>query len=168
MTRQWFPAPDENRTPSSHPVIVFWHAFCRARLGADMSAIGRTVTVNGNPFTFIGVAPADFRSIYTGIHVDAWIPLMMHPLLRPRSDLTNSSWLWLFGHLRNGVTDHDVQQELTALSQARAKETGKVTTSGTFSSLLVSSYGRPPLPNSLAARFSTRCFRSIRPCPDQG
>jgi len=134
-----FSAPDENRTPSSHPVIVFSHAFWKTRLGADRSAIGRTVTVNGHPFTVIGVAPNDFRGIYTGIQVDAWVPLMMQPLLRPRSDLTNSSWLWLFGRLPNGVTDSATQQELTALSQSRARDTGSLTASGTFGSIRVSS-----------------------------
>lgn len=140
-----FSAPDENRTPSSHPVIVFSYAFWKTRLGADSSAIGRTVTVNGNPFTVIGVAPKDFRGIYTGIQVDAWVPLMMQPLLRPRSDLTNSSWLWLFGRLPNGATDRVAQQELTSLSQSRARETGRLTASGTFSSVRVS--GLTGLPN---------------------
>ena len=98
-----FFAPDEDRTPWSHPVIVFSHAFWKSRLGADRSAIGRTVTVNGSPFIVIGVAPHDFRGIYTGLPVDAWVPLMMQPQLRPRSNLTDASWLWLFGRLRDGA-----------------------------------------------------------------
>ena len=134
-----FFAPDETRTPSSHPVIVLSHAFWKSRLNADRSAIGRTVTVNGSPFVVIGVAPNDFRGIYTGIQMDAWVPLMMQPTLRPRADLTNSSWLWLFGRLRNGAAAPGAQQELTALSAARARETGNLTASGTFSSVRVSS-----------------------------
>ena len=36
------------------------------------------------------------------------------------------------------MTDHDAQTELTAPSEVRAKEAGKLTASGTFSSVLVS------------------------------
>ncbi len=42
--------------------------------------------------------------IYTGLRADAWVPLMMQPQLRPRSNLTTASWLWLFGRLRDGAT----------------------------------------------------------------
>jgi predicted permease len=117
-----FFADDENRTPGSHPVIVFSHAFWKSRLGGDPSAIGRTVSVSGHPFTVIGVAPEPFRGIYTGLQADAWVPLMMQPLLRPRSNLTNASWLWLFGRLRAGASRDAAQQELSALTARRAEE----------------------------------------------
>jgi putative ABC transport system permease protein len=52
-----FFAPDEDRTPSSHPVIVFSHAFWKSRLGADRAAIGRMVSVSGNRGGVIGVGP---------------------------------------------------------------------------------------------------------------
>ena len=99
-----FFAPEETRTPLSHPVIVVSHAFWKSRLGSDPAAIGRILRVNGTPFTLVGVAPEGFSGIFTGMRADAWIPLMMQPLLRPRSNLTNSSWLWIFGRLRNGST----------------------------------------------------------------
>ena len=120
-----FFAPDETRTPLSHPVIVVSHAFWKSRLGSDPQAIGRPVLVNGTPFTLIGVAPAEFRGIYTGLRADAWVPLMMQPLLRPRSNLTNASWLWLVGHLRSGSTIEAARQELAALATAQAAEAGE-------------------------------------------
>jgi predicted permease len=123
-----FFAADEDRTPRSHPVIVLSHAFWTTRLNAAAEAIGRDVLVNGQPFTVIGVAPPAFRGVYTGIPVDAWAPLMMQPALRPRSDLTNASWLWLFGRLRPGVDRGAARAELSALTDARFAESGQTET----------------------------------------
>jgi predicted permease len=132
-----FFSPEEDRTPGSHPVIVVSHAFWSARLGGHAGAIGRTILVNGLPFTVVGVAPKQFHGIYTGLRADAWVPLMMQPQLRPRSNLTNASWTWVFGRLRNGSTMVDARQELSALAAARATESGQTFAPGTGPSVRV-------------------------------
>ncbi len=123
-----FFAADEHRTPGAHPVIVVSHAFWTAHLRAAPDAIGREVLVNGRRFTVIGVAAPAFRGVYTGIQADAWAPLMMQPALRPRSDLTNASWLWLFGRLAPGVERAAARDELSALTDARFVESGQTDT----------------------------------------
>jgi putative ABC transport system permease protein len=119
---------DEDRAPGANPVIVVSHAFWSARLNAAPEAIGSGVLVNGTPFTLIGVAPPVFRGVYTGIQVDAWAPLMMQPVLRPRSNLADASWLWLFGRLRQGVERDAARAELSALANARFLESGQADT----------------------------------------
>jgi predicted permease len=130
--------PDETRTPLSHPVVVVSHAFWKSRLGADPSLVGRSVLVNGTPFTLVGIAPAEFRGIYTGLRADAWVPLTMQPLLRPRANLTNGSWLWMFGRLRNGAGVNDAQRELAAIATQQALEAGERKGPAGFRSLRVS------------------------------
>jgi predicted permease len=120
-----FFAPDEDRTPLTHPVVVVSHSFWESRLGSDTSAIGRTVTVNGHPYTLIGVAPPGFRGVFTPLKTDAWVPLMMQAQVRPGRDLTNSSWLWMFGRMRDGVTREATQRELSTLTAAWAREAGE-------------------------------------------
>ena len=115
----------EERTPGSHPVVVVSQSFWRSRLGGEKAAIGRPVVVNGVPFTLIGVAPEEFHGIFTGLRADAWVPLMMQPQLRPRSNLTSASWLWLFGRLRDGKEVQSAQQELSSLAAARAVDLGQ-------------------------------------------
>lgn len=66
-----FFTPDEDRTPLTHPVVVVSHSFWESRLGADPSVIGSAVTVNGNPYTLIGVAPRGFRGVFTPLKTDA-------------------------------------------------------------------------------------------------
>ena len=122
-----FFAAEEDRTPGAHPVIVVSHGFWQARLDGAPDAVGRTVLVNGQPFTVIGVAPPAFRGVYTGIPIDAWAPLMMQRALRPRTDLVNASWLWLFGRTR-GADAAAVRAELSALADARFLESGQTDT----------------------------------------
>lgn len=129
---------EEDRTPGSHPVIVVSHQFWSSRLGADRAAIGRSVIVNGLPFTVIGVASPPFRGVYTGMLIDAWVPLKMQPQLRPRSDLTHASWLWMFGRLRDGVGPEAAQHELSALAVTRAAALGQISAAGAQPSVLVS------------------------------
>jgi predicted permease len=133
-----FFAADENRTPGTHPVIVVSQPFWRARLGGDAAAIGRAVTVNGNPFTVIGVVAEEFRGVYTGLRADAWVPLMMQPQLRPRSNLANASWLWLFGRLQNDSGLDGARQELAALAEARSNELGRSNSPTDLNSIRVS------------------------------
>jgi predicted permease len=140
-----FFAADEDRTPLAHPVVVISHAFWTSRMGGDPAAVGSTVLVNGNPFTIIGVAPDDFRGVYTGLRADAWVPLMMQPQLRPRSNLTTASWLWLFGRLRDGTNAGAAQQELAALADAYRRDSGEAVRPTSLQSIRVA--GMTGLPN---------------------
>jgi MacB-like periplasmic core domain/FtsX-like permease family len=57
-----FFAPEEDRTPGTHPVTVISHGMWQRRFGGDAGVIGRTITLNGHPFSIIGVAPQGFTS----------------------------------------------------------------------------------------------------------
>ena len=63
--------------------VVVSHGFWESRLGADSSAIGRDVQVNGQPYTLIGVDDARLSRRVLTAQVDAWVPLMMQPQVRP-------------------------------------------------------------------------------------
>jgi predicted permease len=112
--------PEEDRTPLTHPVVVVSHAFWRTRLGADSAAVGRALLVNGRPYTLVGVAPEAFRGVFTPLVVDAWVPLMMQPHVRPNRDVRSASfvWLWTFGRMKDGVTRDVAAGELTAITAA--------------------------------------------------
>ena len=114
--------PDEDRTPMTHPVVIVSHGFWSMQLGGDSSVIGRPVTVNGHPYTVIGVTPEGFRGVFTPLKVDAWVPLMMQAQLRPGRDLDEAIWLWMFGRLADGVQKETARAELETLTAAHARE----------------------------------------------
>lgn len=116
-----FFAPDEDVTEGTHPVIVVSESFWRSRLGADSSAVGRTILVNGSRFTLIGVAAAEFQGMDVPLKTDAWVPTMMRRHLDPRvGDLSNAaaSWIRMIGHLRSGGSVDVARQELITLTAA--------------------------------------------------
>ena len=47
---------DDDRDPGGHAVAVLSHAFWTSRFGADSGAVGRSMAINGHPYTIVGVA----------------------------------------------------------------------------------------------------------------
>src|SRR5205814_10135366 len=97
-------ASDEDQAPGAHPVMVLSYAFWQRHYGGDAGAVGRTVAVNGQPFTVIGVARPDFHGIEP-TEPDVWIPLAMQHEVEPDFDgFQHRPWrrLYLIGRLRSG------------------------------------------------------------------
>lgn len=151
-----FFTPDEDRTPLTHPVIVVSHSFWEMRLGSDSSVVGRVVRVNGNPYTLIGVAPPGFRGTFTPLKVEAWVPLMMQPHLRPDRNLTDDPWLWMFGRVRDNVTRSAAQHDLAALTAQWVKDNNEQGALRNYNSIRVSDLtGLPDDARSAFIGFTT-------------
>ena len=62
--------------PGASPVAVLSHRLWTRRFNTDPAVIGRTLTLNGHPFTVIGVASEGFHG--TGVRaLDVWVPMGM-------------------------------------------------------------------------------------------
>ena len=116
---------EETTTSLANPAIVVSHGFWTTKLGADSAIVGRTVTVSGRAYTLVGVAPAEFRGVFTPIVVDAWIPLTMQPHLATGVDLADHPWLQSFGRLRDGVSIEAAHAELAPIVAAHARASGE-------------------------------------------
>jgi predicted permease len=81
-------APDEGQTIGSSPVIVLSYGYWQRRFGGDLSAIGKTVKVNSQPFTIIGVAPESFPGTEPILTVNAYAPLTMKAQLHQNQQET--------------------------------------------------------------------------------
>jgi macrolide transport system ATP-binding/permease protein len=106
--------PEECRTPSASPVVVLSHRFRQRRFGADESPIGKTIVLNRQPFTVVGVTAPDFNGAELWVY-DLWVPITMQPRLMPGRDLLpegNLSWLEVVGRLKPGVSRAQAQAEM--------------------------------------------------------
>lgn len=56
-------------------VAVASHAFWRRTLDADPNAVGRVLTLNGQPYTLVGVLPSDYRAVTPVESPDLYVPL---------------------------------------------------------------------------------------------
>ena len=110
------PADDK---PGAPRVIVLSDGLWRRRFGADPAVIGRTVTLGGDTFEIVGVAPARFRGVDMPnvAPTPAWIPLSSadEPAVTYRAN-RESRWLLVKGRLRPGRTMEEARTELRTIA----------------------------------------------------
>jgi predicted permease len=110
---------EDDRVANGHPVAVLSYNYWKRRFGAEATALGRTISLSGTPFTIIGVAPRDFFGLEVGREADIFVPVMMQPVVMPASEnlLYNptmiGTWLTAVGRLR---TDRTPQQATAILA----------------------------------------------------
>jgi len=118
-------ADDSN---SAAPVAVASHAAWRKYFNADPAALGRSVSINGQAFTLVGVAAPDFNGHVAVISPEFYLPLHSRTLLREDSgdlfDRRTSMWLMAGGRLRDGVDLAGARAELATIRQRLDAEYG--------------------------------------------
>ncbi|HEX4166599.1 MAG TPA: ABC transporter permease [Bryobacteraceae bacterium] len=95
---------DDVRGCPSTAVIsnAFWHS----EFGAEPSAVGRKLLLNGQSFQIIGVSASGFEGLDVGKRFDVAVPLCSEPLLARENTLDARAtwWLSIMGRLRPGVS----------------------------------------------------------------
>ena len=93
--------------PSAPPVAVLNYGYWQREFGGSVSAVGKTINLNGVPATIVGVAERRFVSLTPGSGPDAWLPLSLKPRFTPRwnpkEDDAGSIWLLVIARLKPGV-----------------------------------------------------------------
>jgi predicted permease len=119
--------PAEDRPGYEHEVVLSHHLWLD-RFGGDRAALGKTIDLNGDPYTVIGVMPAGFvfpraeempGSFDFPRQADLWVPLALPAAAPPNAP----SELALIGRFRPGVTLISAQQEMQALTKSLENET---------------------------------------------
>ena len=106
---------EEGQAPGLHPVAMISDRLWRTRFHGDREIAGKTVKVNGHPFTLVGVMPSHFEGI-SG-EPDVWVPIMMQPQVSPpnRIDEANKPWLNVIGRLKSDISPESAQSSLAAV-----------------------------------------------------
>ena len=105
----------------SAATAVLSEGFWERAFGQDPGVLGRTLEIDGDPFTVVGVTPRGF----TGADltpVDVWLPALPAEYLRRGSDgfLTSRGSYWLAAVVRmgKGASEEAVEAQATALHLA--------------------------------------------------
>src|SRR5581483_6781903 len=69
--------PEEDRTPNTHPVAVISQLLWQQHFNGDPNAIGKTIYLNGQAYTIVGVMPESFIGSAFYLRQAFWVPLMM-------------------------------------------------------------------------------------------
>jgi len=98
------------------PVAVVSHALWQRRFGSDPSLVGKPITLDGNPYTVIGIAPPGFK--YPD-KTEVWLPpLQRVPELYPGQDLENRrmGYLTVVALLKPGVSVRQAATEMDTIT----------------------------------------------------
>ena len=98
-------APDEDK-PGSR-VAVISDRLWKRKFGGDPGLLQRSITINGNANTVVGIMPPGFS--YLDKTVDVWLPMGFSAQARtPRG-----RWINVAGRLKPGVTFEQAQRDMT-------------------------------------------------------
>jgi putative ABC transport system permease protein len=77
--------PQEEK-PGSNRVVIISHSLWQRRFGSDQKIVGRTIAINNEPYTVVGVMPPGFQFPLDGMWtgwlpraIDIYIPLALTP-----------------------------------------------------------------------------------------
>ena len=103
--------PEEDAPGKDH-VVVLSHAFWQRVFGGERNIVGRSLQLNGEPYTVIGVAPPYFGE---ASKVDTWVPMGFKPD-ETAADARGGHYLNVIGRLRPNVTITQARAELELLA----------------------------------------------------
>ncbi|MGH9496857.1 MAG: ABC transporter permease [Candidatus Sulfotelmatobacter sp.] len=135
--------PEDTDAAGGRHVAVISYRYWQQELSADQGAVGQDITVNGTPFTVIGVMPPKFFGTELNEESpDMWLPITAQPEVMLQPSLLNPHglfWLHLMARLRDGVSARQSQawattklqqfmmaREGAQVSQKRQKEIGQI------------------------------------------
>jgi len=115
----------DDRAYGSAPEVVMSHDLWRSRFQGDPGIVGRTISVNLQHLTVIGVAPENFVGIYGGLGQSLWVPFSELSALtdgKPDPLVANNFGLEVVARVRPGVTDQQASAELHSLAHQFAAQ----------------------------------------------
>jgi predicted permease len=123
---------DDDRIPGGHPVAVLTYDFWVERFHADRGILGRSIVVNGLPFTVVGVSARGFSGLEVGGPVKILVPMMMRNQVTAESwtrmfglDTPGGAWVRVLGRLKPGMTAMQARASLQPLFHSILEREGR-------------------------------------------
>ena len=107
---------DDVRGCAANAVIS--HGFWQSEYAGDPKVIGKTVSLNGHPFSIIGVADPRFAGVVVGLAPQAYVPLCSQAIVEGPEILdARSNWyLQIMGRPKQGVSLAQIDARLGTLA----------------------------------------------------
>src|SRR5580692_8751961 len=101
--------PEDDRLPDAYPYVILNHAYWKSRFSADPNVVGKTLILNNQNMTIVGVLQPGFDGVELGRSPKLFVPLMMQKEImvgNPTDMLKErrNRWVNVFGRLKPGIT----------------------------------------------------------------
>ena len=107
---------EDNRLDSARTVTLSY-ALWQRRFGGESSVIGRTLRLDNQVYTIIGVMPPRFKFGWA----DLWVPIGLFANESP-NNVRTASYHWVVGRLKPGVRIEQARVEMNAISARLARQ----------------------------------------------
>ena len=102
----------DEETSGRNRVALMSYALWQRGFGGDASVVNRTIQLNGESYTVVGIMPHEFQFMGR----ELWVPLVLDPSKDPwRADRANRN-LSVFGRLKPGVTFNRAVSEMNIVA----------------------------------------------------
>jgi macrolide transport system ATP-binding/permease protein len=112
--------PSEGEVLGQDPVIVLSYDYWMEKFNGDPTVVGRPATVDGHPFTIVGVAPKGFHGVQSFISVAAFMPMSEMTINGTPADVLNK-WdnrqFSVYGRLLPGVSMKQASADLGVIAK---------------------------------------------------
>lgn len=109
--------PDEDRGPFGSPVVVIGHGLAQSAFGSAQGALGKSVTLNSQLFTIIGVTPRSFGGMSNTGGIEAWLTGATWPYLNHVKESRDDIFYQFVVRAAPEGTFAEVESELTVLAR---------------------------------------------------
>jgi len=109
--------PEEEELGKSH-VVILSYGLWKRRYGADRALVGKTIRIDAEDFTVIGVMPPEFRWQFWSGQRQLWVPVGYTKTDQGRDDNSFVS----FARLKPGVTVAQARSEMESLGTALSRQ----------------------------------------------
>jgi macrolide transport system ATP-binding/permease protein len=117
---------EEDKGPGAHPVAVLTYHGWKGFFGGDPKIVGRTVVLNGQTYTIVGVTPEEFRGPLPVVTPTLFVPLVQIDQIRPgrigQLDFRGNNFMNVAARLKPGVTVEKARDRMQALSNQFLEE----------------------------------------------
>src|SRR5262245_43616955 len=108
----------EEEQPGKHQVVVMSDGLWRSRYNSDPAVVGKTIKVDGENHTVIGVMPPEFEFQFWSPTHQLWVPVAY---TRNDNDRNFQSFICI-GRLKPGVTMEQASAQMSAIGLRLAQE----------------------------------------------
>src|SRR5262249_46656575 len=97
---------NDDKVAGESRVVALNSSYWASRFGLDPTVLNKSLIVNGQSLTIVGVAPMGFEGTTIGLRPAVFVPITLRSLLAAETDwsLRTDYWAYLFARLRPGVT----------------------------------------------------------------
>jgi len=107
----------DDRAEAETAFAVISYAYWQQRFAGSTAAVGQVLTINGTPFTIVGVAPPEFYGTIVGGAPEIFLPSSAERFLPERFHSRDYSLPFVLGRLRPGVSEAQAASRVTMLVQ---------------------------------------------------